>query len=124
MISGHVQLEQYNIFPINLAKGKSFLSRRSLVDGSVDRLAAIGVPATAAFDMSSSSRMFVMYWSCLIRSMRSDLSRSILHPSSKKTGPKSSTWKRNEKDFLKLRMKGTRLPTRIHSSTYIASTYS
>ncbi len=101
MVSGRVQLEQYMSFPINLAKGKSFLSRRSLVDGSVDCLAAMGVPAIVALDMSSSLRMSVMYGSCLIPSMRRGRSRSIMHPTSHETCPRSSVWKRDEKVFLR-----------------------
>jgi len=50
-VSGLVQLEQYSSFPIRLANGKCFLLRRSMVEESVDCLAAIGVPETVASDM-------------------------------------------------------------------------
>ena len=63
-------MEQYTHFPNSLANGKRFLSRRSMVEESVDCLAAIGVPETVALDMSNFSRMSAIYWSCLIQRMR------------------------------------------------------
>jgi len=64
-MSGLVQFEQYNSFPMSFAKGKIILSRGSIVGVFFDVFAAIGVPATLDVVLSNSSRMSVMYcpWS-------------------------------------------------------------